>query len=160
MGSQRLRDWTTTIPPEGWQISYNQNHWAESSNPMQERSLHNQEGWKEKKKSGWTCTPGRELWKMQGSLTLKPLSPDWKGASEAERRALQLDCSRQNGQTPAQRVLATFYTPQLESIAASVHGSWMLKLRLQWTDPGKDWGWLYGDRLKGLERGPSCNWGM
>ena len=91
-------------------------------------------------------------------------SPHWQGDEPGQRgsfRALEENAAT-GLQKTKQRVTCTddWYQgpalPSLRCLSTGVGGGWILKLGLQRSDRGEDWGWLRGDSLKGLECG---NWG-
>lgn len=65
----------------------------------------------------------------------------------------------QGRESAAQTILAMpLHFPACDA-PAGVCSSWVLQLRLQQTDPGRDSGWVHGDSPTGLERGTGHTWG-
>lgn len=82
------------------------------------------------------------------------------GGFKAHRGVKQLACGRWGGERPAQMLLVTLlhFPRSPRGLSAGMCSSWLLKLRLQWTDLEKGLVWLFRDSLRGLDCSLACNW--
>ena len=136
---------------------------------LQERSPYNWVGWKKKKKKGIGVGPAP----LRGSCEREKFHSPWEGPSpavrwagtEGELQSLRGEWSSwivvgRTERDLQRRSWPSHCSPQLEAswwLVSAGPGCWNSSFREQtW---GENWAWLHGDSLKGLECGPSHNWG-